>query len=435
MTQWARDPNAYDNGKADFDEFFQKYYFPAMTRDTPNGLAELGKLRTDLVKKLLWDSSNDALKRDLTNMAFKAMGRIVLSSEPPPYHPAVRYNAILVIGLLDEQYAIEGGAGARPPKPLPAANTALTKIVGGSATSDRFPAPVVLGALIGLERHAKYATSLPPQSVAAMSAALLKFVNQDKSAHKLDPDAHAWLRLRAASALANLGTVGDKNAVHDAFVNLIGNAKSLDDRCLAAAYLGRLNYNPDKDDATQDVKIDAAAAKSALFELAKDLSADELERADDFEKMGSTGSYASPERMLGGTTDDEPYDPYPRRHVLARLVNLRTGLNAVKPAVPEETQKEIDALLVVVKPVIDAAANTKDVISLRVAQLVRSMHGQITDLVGEDAAEAAEAEDEFAAGAEAPAPAQPAAEEPAGTQPPAEQPAAAPAEPPADETK
>jgi hypothetical protein len=430
-TQWARDSAAYAADKANFDEYFQKYYFPAMTRDTPNGLAELGKFRVDLVKKLLWDSSNEALKRDLTAMAFKAMGRIV-SLDSPPYHPAVRYNAILVIGMLDDQYAIDGANG-RPPKPHAGANNALTKIIAISAAGDRFPPPVTLGALIGLERHAKYHAGLAPDAVANMSAALVKFLNRDKPIQNLDRDAQAWLRLRAASALANLGSVGPNNAAHDAIIKLIADSKSLDDRCLAASLLGKLNY--------KEAKIDAPATTAALFKLARDLGEAEFKRAEDFERSGDSGVVS--ERLVI-SDPDEATDSYPREHLLARLVNLRAGLAAVKPAVPEDSQKQIDAVVAAMKPVVEAASDKK-VISLRVADLVRTMNADIGRLVGADE-EASEAEEEFTAGGaaaaepaapgapppagaessagEAPAATLPAAEEPAAT-PPAAQPDAA----------
>ena len=53
-----------------------------------------------------------------------------------------------------------------------------------------------------------------------MTAALLKLVTNEKPIQEMDRDAYSWLRLRAASALARLGSVGEKNAVHDAIVKL-----------------------------------------------------------------------------------------------------------------------------------------------------------------------------------------------------------------------
>ena len=98
---------------------------------------------------------------------------------------------------------------------------------------------MILGALIGLERHAQFRESLPPEAVTAMSAALLKLVTNDTPIQEMDRDAYSWMRLRAASALARLGSVGDKNAINNAIVKLAASGKSLDDRCAAAALLGK----------------------------------------------------------------------------------------------------------------------------------------------------------------------------------------------------
>jgi hypothetical protein len=426
---WVRDRAAYAAGEAQFNEYFTKFYFPAMTRNTPSGLADVGKLRVDLFKKYLWGTSNEQLQANLTDLAFKAMMRIVGNQQAPPYHPAVRYNAILVIGLLDDQYAIDSGAGARPPKPHANANRAIVQIVNRAATDTRFPPPVVLGAIVGLERHAKYSAALPPDQVTAMSAALLKLVNNDKPIQDMNPEAYSWLRLRAASALANLGKPGDNNAVHDAIIKLVGSLKSFDDRCAAAALLAKLDY--------KDAKIDGPAATKALFKLAGELSADELKRALDFEKMQSLGGFTGGRgAMLESNDPNAQDDGFPREHVLARLHNLRRGLRAVKPAVPAESQKEIDDVLAAIQPVIAATAD-KSLVSIEISNAISTMNSRLVQLVG--APEGAE-DEEFSVGGEAaadatpvdgaavaaPAPADgaPAAETPAAQTPPAEAPAA-----------
>lgn len=418
-TIWVRDPSAYTNGKPQFDEYFQKYYFPAMTRSTPNGLAELGKLRFELFKKFLWNTSNEGLQTDLTDMAYKAMVKIVGNNKVPLYHPAVQYNATLVIGLLDEQYAIDSGTNLRPSKPLPAATKVLTTIVNQGLANDRFPPPVILGALIGLERHAKYHEALPPDAVKEMTAALLKFVNQDKPIQGMEPDTFSWLRLRAASALVNLGTLGENNAVHDALVKLIGSSKSIDDRCSAADLLGKLKY--------ENAKIDAPVATAALFKLASDLSAEELKRAMDFEKTRIAGGGNTQTRVARLSPDDPNAtqdDGFPRRHVLARLVDLGTSLRAVRPAVPADSQKEFDAILAAIKPVIEAASN-KETGSLAIANTIRTMNQQIEAVAG-PADSAADDEDEFTASAPAPAAGAPAPEAAAPAETPAVEPAATP---------
>src|SRR5262249_49433493 len=75
--QWVRDAGAYAANKDKFLEYFTAYDFPAMSRTEPEKLAELGKMRDDLFKTYLWKTSNVQLQSDLTDAAFKAMGKYV----------------------------------------------------------------------------------------------------------------------------------------------------------------------------------------------------------------------------------------------------------------------------------------------------------------------------------------------------------------------
>src|SRR3954470_11648817 len=317
--QWLSNPAAFAADKQHFDEYFIKYYFPDMTHAEDADLGQLGTKRYDLFKKYLWATTNPQLQQDLTDIALKKMGAIVLD---PGYHPAVRYNAILVIGMLDEQYA---NAAGQTPKPLAKATKALTGVVDSATADDknsRFTPPIILGAIIGLERNAQLRASLTPEAIAAMTAALVKLVEHDKPIQEMDPDAYAWIRLRAAQTLAKLGSVGEKNSVHNALVKLASSTKSLDDRCEAAGLLDKLNY--------KDVKIEDATTAEALFALARDVATAEDKRAADFQDQYSGGgTVASGPRPRGaeftpaGVGGDEQQETYPRRQVLARLTNLR----------------------------------------------------------------------------------------------------------------
>ncbi len=255
--QCVKDPAIYAANLDKFNDYFNHYYFPVMTRAEPERLAKLGMLREDLFKYYLWKSNNAQLQQDLTKMAGKAMWKIV---QNPDYHPAVRYNAILIIGLLDEQYSPDG---RQPPKLLPSANAALLVVLNAATTGNQYPPAIILGTLIGLERHAQFHESLPPDAVKGMTAALLKLITHDQPIQDIDRDAYAWIRLRAASALTKLGSAGDNNAVLDALMKLIASCKSLDDRCEVAGFLERIMY--------KNVKLDATAADQ-LFALARDLA-------------------------------------------------------------------------------------------------------------------------------------------------------------------
>ncbi|HJQ81386.1 MAG TPA: hypothetical protein VJ828_15600 [Lacipirellulaceae bacterium] len=356
---------SYAAEKAKIDEYFDKFYFPDMTGTSPEELGRLGDSRYKLFKDYLWESTDATFQQTLTNKAFTAMIN-VLKPQNPPYHPAVRFNAVLVIGMLDRQYGVEG---SRPSEPLPQATKALVAIVDSATVKEIFSPAVILGAVIGLERHAQLRQSLSADDVAKMTAALLKLINHDKPIQDMDPAAYAWLRLRAASALSHLRTVGPKNSFHNAIVKLAGELKSMDDRCEAASLLARTDY--------KEVKLEDPAASEPLLKLARDLAAEESKRAKDFQQeevglgggvsvgtgigRGEYGGGRSPYSPRGmgqyggnyGATGDvlEEQERFPRRHVLARLTDLKAGLEAVKPAVPAETQAKIDAILAAIAPV------------------------------------------------------------------------------------
>lgn len=382
----VKNPARYTADKAKFEEYFTKCYFPEMTQTDADILARLGDARYKLFNQYLWETTNPDLQSDLTALALKAMAGIV-TAENPSYHPAVRYNAILIIGMLDEQYAVDAGANSKPPKPLPKATTALTTIVDRATTTDKFPPPVILGALIGLERHAQFRDALAPGAADAMTAALVKLVNNEKPIQEMDREAYSWMRLRAASALAQLGGVGAKNEVHDALIELIGDFKSLDDRCASAALLEKLKYD--------GAKVDGAAAAEQTLKLASDVAKAERKRAEEFQEAGGSGfAPGRGERFMPNFGSGEELETFPRAHVLARLTDLRAGLRAVKPIVPKDAQKKFDAILAAIEPAREAVAD-KDTVELNVASAMITMAGAIEAAAAADEKPAADAEEAF----------------------------------------
>jgi hypothetical protein len=360
--QWLGNPAAFAAGKAQFDEYFSKYYFPEMTHADDADLGKLGDLRYNLFRRYLWATTNKQLQADLTDMAFKKLGAVVIS---PEYHPAVRYNAILVLGMLDDDYG-------NLPKPSAKGNNACTVIVDSATTGERFPPHVILGAIIGLDRHAQLKAQLDPQTINKMTAALIKLVAHDQPIQQMDPEAYAWLRLKAADALAKLGSVGDKNSVHNGLIKLMSTTKSMDDRCAVAGMLDKLTY--------KDVKLDDTGTAEPLFALARDLGAAEDKRAQDFQNQygGAGGAVARPmSRMMempgaAGVIDPSELETFPRRQVLARLTGLKTAVNKVKPSLPAETQAKMETLVKAIEPA-RTAVSSKEVGELSIADSMRKM--------------------------------------------------------------
>lgn len=346
--------------KDKFDEFFTSYYFPLMTIADPEKIGDVGKLRADFFKNYI-GKANPEVQAELTRLAYETIVKKIIAAQNPPCHPAARYNAVLILGQLDEDYAAQ--------KPYPPATKALTLIVDSATSNNRFPPAVVLGALIGLERHAQLRAALPPEAITAMQAALIKLVSREQPIQDMDRDAYAWLRLRAASALARLGSAGEKNSNHNAIVKLAATAKSIDDRCTAISLLEKIDH--------KNVKLDDATTAEPMFATVREMAAAEDKRAEDFQEKGISGGFNSFPVGGGGEyggTAAPTYDPnaFQRRITLSRLTDLKGGLTAVKPSLPAETQKKVDAVLAAINPVITAAGG-KEAADLQLVQSIRDM--------------------------------------------------------------
>jgi hypothetical protein len=251
---------------------------------------------------------------------------------------------------------------------------------------------VILGAVIGLERHAQYREALSPAAVQAMTAALVKLVAHDEPIQDMDRTAYAWLRLRAASALVRFGSVGPNNSVHDALVGLIGELTSLDDRCSAAALLAQIKYD--------GAKVDGAATAEALFALARDVAADGKKQAEkSHEAINRGGGYVPDAGAVYSSDGTTQQEKFPRRKILSRLVDLRTGLRAVKPEqgqsiVPADAQPKVDAVIAAINPVIQSALD-KGTVELKLTQDIITMASAIDQAVpAAQPAAAAAAEEE-----------------------------------------
>ncbi len=356
-TLCVRNPAEFATRKADFDEYFQKYYFPAMTLYGADDLEELGDLRYDLFSRYLWKSQSPQVQQQLTNLAYQAMGKILVADNPP-YHPAVRYNAVLTLGMLDEQYA----TGNQPPEPLAKATDVLTKIVGLGISNGRFPPTIIVGALVGLERHAQYHASLPPEAIQAMATVALKLIDQNQPIQDVDPDIQAWIQLRAAGILANLGTVGQGNRNLTGLLKLVASDKSLDDRCYVANLLSKIDF--------QGATVDGKAAAEPLVQLALAVSQDEAERAKEYRKTLAGGGGI---RYGGRYGENEEFQ---RRGMLARLTELKAGLQAIAPIAPEATQAQLTTIVAAIDPVIDAAADDKTIdldLTAKILQMARTI--------------------------------------------------------------
>jgi hypothetical protein len=383
----VKDPAKYAASSDQFNEFFSKYYFPAMTQFGPEDLAKLGKLRSDLFSFYLWPAQSEDLQKNLTAMALAAMKPI---AGKPTYHPSVRYNAILVIGLLDDKYAVVGGGSPRPPVPSKDADKFLLQVLEANEKGRPVPPSLVVGAVIGLERHAQFHDSLDPAQIDAMTNAAVKLATSDTPVPDVDNKVAEWVRLEAATLLARLGTVGTDNHAHDALVKVLSDNKlSIDGRCDVAGMLAMINY--------KDAKVDGKAATAALFQLTSDVGQAEDKRAKDYQELSLAGgggmmTRGGPRGMREGAggygASGDQHSDYDRKTLLSRLTDLKKGLVAIKPVAPADRAAAIDAISAGIQKVIDAASKT-DTTDLDVADAVRKLYETIQSASGGNSATAA----------------------------------------------
>ncbi len=219
-----------------FDEYFNDYLLLqfAEPSSSPN------KIRADLRSKYFMQGRSGAPYARLNTLVFNMMKSIIITKFPPePKYYAVKYNAMLVIGELNEQ---ESDAVAKAPaKPLPEALEYMLKMVRNPKVPDYLRVP----ALTGIESHAKSNSdvALAPEARANLIKTMLDLLNQQTPPANRTADAQVELRRKAAMILGELGEAGTggNTEIVDALAATLRNIKNPPSlRCGAAEAIGGL---------------------------------------------------------------------------------------------------------------------------------------------------------------------------------------------------
>jgi hypothetical protein len=398
-----RNPNVAaveGEAKQDLDSYFLGYFFPAMSQNDPTALSRLTKGREVLFRQFLDAAKSPAVRQYLIDTTLKAMGALSADN----YHPAVRYNAVLVLAALDAQPATTG-ANAKAPAPLPEGTKALLLLLQQQRVKDVVvPSSVKVGALVGLERHARFGIAQDLQ--AQVDEACQAVINREAAPDDVSQDVHGWMKCLAVRVLVNLHAAAATPAVHEAMTKLVGSETlGLNDRCYVARQYARMKYGSES-------QVDMAPAALALGDLAKDVLAAEGKKAEEFEEqllgdpsaapagfggameggpmrrggygeggMGmSRGGYGG-EFGGGGLGGFEEQGPrYEKRRLLQALVSIVQAATALKPAADAETQARLNSLAAPLQAVV-VSASAKDALEVDVVQDVMKLRGQIAALV------------------------------------------------------
>lgn len=376
VKRWVKESSINAADKKLLEEYFDNYYFPALTQTSTEGLGELGDLRYELFRNYIIPAT-PAMQRDLTDKAFAYVKKVVRGR----YHPSVKYNALLVLGSLGKSYSDQGT------DPLPEANNALGAIVG-MGLAKRQPPYVLAGGVIGLYQHALAFDKLPQSNQEATLKALVSVASQTDFADGASRLTKDWIRWRAATGLAEIAKKGGGEDAVSTLVKLMGDETlKLDTRCEVASVLPNGNLP------------DGAAASLAVLNLVKEAAKDEAKEAKDFQDH-FVGGGGNRQTMQTIKTDRMRFDPetqrviYIREGLMARLTNLQKSLTAVSGSAGDNAAA-VQQVAAGVNKVIDLLTSRDAITDIDIADAVIGLSADITSATsGLGGAAAEEAKEE-----------------------------------------
>lgn len=232
-----------DQHRAEFDEFFRRHVFVKMA--SASGVGKLAELRRDFFKTHFHSANPPQAAHDhLVQLTFDTMQRVAVDGR---FHPAVRYNAMLIIGELNEQESTGIGPNRRPPVPLtPALNFMLAQLNDPKQIDE-----VRIAALVGILRHTQTNRTLRQLNVGQTNeaqqqanaqriiSAMLQIAEQKEPPEGRSLEGHTWMRRRAIDVLTALGaSTGPVASLLEQIVSDSEEPISL--RCAAAEAIGKM---------------------------------------------------------------------------------------------------------------------------------------------------------------------------------------------------
>lgn len=185
-------------GQVTDQKAFDEYYKAVIAQFTqpdqfPEGFDHRKNIRRDA--RLSYSRPNKQFHTALNQLLLSTLRPLVTDSQ---YHPAARFNWMLIIADLNQAELVPGNNA--PEVPLPEALPLLVSVQGDDSQTDS----VRLAALIGLDRHAA-AGGIGADAQQSLVPNLQKIVNQRRPPAGRDAEVHAWFQERAKAILEKLG--------------------------------------------------------------------------------------------------------------------------------------------------------------------------------------------------------------------------------------
>jgi hypothetical protein len=314
-------------------ETLRNYYgnaiFRAMTQ--PAALDEPSRFpdwRSEIVRDLYILRGRDAAHSFLRKLVLDSTK--VLAAENPNgnFHPACRYNALLIMGELNETEPDRDGSRRIPEIPYAPVRPVLLNVLSSNQSDE-----LQIAALIGLQRHAKL-LALAGQADRAVGSAMVKIIQTKQPAAGASLDAHHWKQRICVETLGLIGQ-GAEAAYLEPIV--LDDNLPLSLRCAAAQALGQLDYGDSQ-------QVNAGPLLKGLGKVALSACQDEIQRITDYSTANSS-SAGQPRTAPGGIGGapagpvEDPVVRMSRRNLKHRLRCVRQGLEGVERVATAAEQK------------------------------------------------------------------------------------------------
>jgi len=300
------------------ENYFNGFEFRVLTQTTPEDLEQLPKRRFDLFKLYILQCKQADNHQRLIDLTMAMMQQIVMDE----FHPLVRYNAMLIIGELNEQEVLRVGATPLPPEPYAAALPFMIERIEDPNTPDT----VRVAALVGLVRHLEWepfrapSKPIPAGTRTTMLNALVKLAEMKTPPANRTAEGQLWLRRRAIECLGLAGALTSTPQIITPVEKVLkDNTEPLHLRCIAAKALGTMNIPAGQ-------RLDALELTRTLGNLAAASIKTEFDRLETMDKKAEEHNavYAT---LGGGAVGGQPgVGPGMREGMPRRQPNIGEGI-------------------------------------------------------------------------------------------------------------
>ncbi len=245
--------------------WYENYHFALMTQ--ADNMGDIDLRRLEFIKELTtFCTDNDIHSYVVDQIALPQMQLFLQEN----FHPAVKYNAMLIIGQLNSQVVVTN-EGRSVPAPLPAALTLMVDAIKAGPPTDA----ILLASWIGVLRHVRLDRinqQIAANDIVAITGEAMKLLNQTTPPANRSAGGQVWLQRRAIDVLAMIGQ--DDQKILPKIISIMQDEKAaMSLRLTAARALKYFNYSP-------STQVPVESTSNALGTLIVRICRNEIDRVD-----------------------------------------------------------------------------------------------------------------------------------------------------------